>query len=947
MTVQSGNEKSSSSVIGSSADVSFAVAMMAVESDDDKNKNDYISNTTNNTNNEEEERSTTTTTAVGSTTSNMTVFVWAGAILINGAFLALISYGTYTNWIIGFVISLVYTLFLFSFGFWIRNSKHGRRRTPSSTTGTTSNTPNEVQERVDDGEAEEFYANNNSMLTNLLFLLAVIAIGCSGVYLPINLSSSCNPFADDDDYYTRDCILDTVTTPVPTSVATWWEQGAYQYSHTMDDGNDDPQNDDNQTTTRGQELPAGSFAYLPESDMTLYRGHGPNQNDTVSDTLWKVSGDRTGPQQISEMKFPHDFVVIDLHEPQVSYLNGNKTESIPATKVVACFFVDSETTAVSEPISKATFYGGNPNGNACGYNDLPQVTFPKGFSVAIGGEKFNDGYGCGACYEVTCNGAFGNNSNCSCGGPGQNKVIVQATDQCPECGSTHFDLNEAAFTSIVAGQSFSMAGTCGVLETQFKRVSCNFESNIKIRSKSGTSGYWYGLHIDDVGGYGAISKIQLREKSRKKNGQKDYDIVCDKSQGSSFWICNRPNNREITAPLDVKLTDSAGRKLYSNNVIMNLSGNQEFDFRKNYGPIDDDDDTPVANPNTTKKPFYHSSTLACTTDGTNTIDTIDNDRDDDSFFRSARGPIYLDDRNSDSYDNRNHPVIYFRADDSLCYNGLYSVDPTNLTDWTRHTTKPTTATMSILQEQQLDIHVDTECSNRELRMLFIWLLFLSAFPTVTVSFFIGLVLKVPSMVLAYFGSVLWMMVCFLYVIAPNFAIDSDGLYQFFRWFPVVVSAPFLIVLTFGSLTKRISNQLLAWGINFYALVYVVGIFVLLQVFSHEALWRWIVLTVLGIIPLIVISLATNKVFLMVLAALGLMIEAGRLAFYIATVTNVAAGLIVSIVLAGLGITFGFVGFLLRKYHSNIQRKVQEWTRAYLGRWIQPTSSPSHIGEHWP
>ena len=466
MTVQSGNEKSSSSVIGSSADVSFTVAMMAVESDDDKNKNDYISNTTNNTNNEEEERSTTTTTAVGSTTSNMTVFVWAGAILINGAFLALISYGTYTNWIIGFVISLVYTLFLFSFGFWIRNSKHGRRRTPSSTTGTTSNNLNEVQERVDDGEAEEFYPNNNSNLTNLLFLLAVIAIGCSGVYLPINLSSSCNPFADDDDYYTRDCILDTVTTPVPTSVATWWEQGAYQYSHTMDDGNDDPQNDDNQTTTRGQELPAGSFAYLPESDMTLYRGHGPNQNDTVSDTLWKVSGDRTGPQQISEMKFPHDFVVIDLHEPQVSYLNGNKTESIPATKVVACFFVDSETTAVSEPISKATFYGGNPNGNACGYNDLPQVTFPKGFSVAIGGDKFNDGYGCGACYEVTCNGAFGNNSNCSCGGPGQNKVIVQSTDQCPECESTHFDLNEAAFTSIVAGQSSSMAGTCGVPGTQ-------------------------------------------------------------------------------------------------------------------------------------------------------------------------------------------------------------------------------------------------------------------------------------------------------------------------------------------------------------------------------------------------------------------------------------------------------------------------------------------------
>jgi hypothetical protein len=234
---------------------------------------------------------------------------------------------------------------------------------------------------------------------------------------------------------------------------------------------------------------------------------------------------------------------------------------------------------------KATFYGGNPSGGACGYKDLPQVTFPKGFSVAIGGDEFNDGYGCGACYEVTCIGAYGNNPTCGCGGSGKNKVVVQATDRCPECESTHFDLNTEAFTSIVAGQSTEMAGTCGIIETTFRRVSCDFKSNIKIRSKSGTSGYWYGLHIDDVAGYGAISKIQLREEGRRKQGKNSYDIVCDKSQGASFWICNRPNDRQIFAPLDVKLTDSSGRILTNNNVITNLSGNQEFDFRKNYGPI--------------------------------------------------------------------------------------------------------------------------------------------------------------------------------------------------------------------------------------------------------------------------------------------------------------------------------------------------------------------------
>jgi len=238
-------------------------------------------------------------------------------------------------------------------------------------------------------------------------------------------------------------------------------------------------------------------------------------------------------------------------------------------------------------------YGGNPSGGACGYNDLPQVTFPRGFSVAIGADEFDNGYGCGACYEVECVGPQGNNPNCFCGSGSQKKVIVQATDQCPECSTTHFDLNADAFASIVQGQSMGMAGTCGIIKTNFRRVSCDFKSNIKIRSKGGTSGYWYGLHVDDVAGYGAIKSVKLREAGRRNNGQTAFDIDCKKSEGASFWLCNRPNNRQIFANLDVQLTDSAGRKLSSNNVITNLGGGQEFDFKKNYGPIPGDSPTPT------------------------------------------------------------------------------------------------------------------------------------------------------------------------------------------------------------------------------------------------------------------------------------------------------------------------------------------------------------------
>jgi len=231
---------------------------------------------------------------------------------------------------------------------------------------------------------------------------------------------------------------------------------------------------------------------------------------------------------------------------------------------------------------KATMYGGNEGGNACGYIDLPKVTFPKGFSVAIGSDNFDGGYGCGACYEVTCTGPYGNNPNCFCGDANQRSVIVQATDECPECSNEHFDLNTQAFEAIVAP---GLAGTCGKITTEYRRVSCDFKSNIKIRSKSGTSGYWYGLHIDDVAGYGAIKEVKLREAGRRQNGQNNFDIVCRKSSNASFWLCDRPGGRQIFANLDVELTDSGGRKLSSNNVITNLGGGMEFDFGKNYGPI--------------------------------------------------------------------------------------------------------------------------------------------------------------------------------------------------------------------------------------------------------------------------------------------------------------------------------------------------------------------------
>jgi len=234
---------------------------------------------------------------------------------------------------------------------------------------------------------------------------------------------------------------------------------------------------------------------------------------------------------------------------------------------------------------KATWYEGAIDNGACGYKDLPQATFPMEFGTAIGGTEFNDGYGCGACYEVTCVGNLGN-QDCSCGNSDTNTVIVWANDKCPGCSTTHFDLHHKSFIEIVAGQTEDMASTCGVLEITYRRVSCDFQGNIKIRSKDGTTGWWYGLHIDDVAGYGAISSIKLREESLRLQGLTSFDIVCDKSNGPSYWACQRPNGRVLTAPMDVQLTDSNGRVLEANGVIKNLDGDKKWDIGTNYDPMD-------------------------------------------------------------------------------------------------------------------------------------------------------------------------------------------------------------------------------------------------------------------------------------------------------------------------------------------------------------------------
>ncbi|EJK53735.1 hypothetical protein THAOC_26761, partial [Thalassiosira oceanica] len=183
---------------------------------------------------------------------------------------------------------------------------------------------------------------------------------------------------------------------------------------------------------------------------------------------------------------------------------------------------------VEEPLQQgiATYYGG---GDACGFVSLPTTSFPFGHQAATGGSTFNNGYGCGACFEVTCQGSNESpGSICSC--DSSKKVVVQVKDSCPECVANHFDMNIASFNEITS------TDLCGVIKTTYRRVNCDFQGDIKIRSAWFSGFQVYGLQIYDVAGYGALDSVKLRQASDRESGQMEFDIHCNKSgAATSYW----------------------------------------------------------------------------------------------------------------------------------------------------------------------------------------------------------------------------------------------------------------------------------------------------------------------------------------------------------------------------------------------------------------------------
>ncbi|KAG7611203.1 Expansin cellulose-binding-like domain superfamily [Arabidopsis suecica] len=219
--------------------------------------------------------------------------------------------------------------------------------------------------------------------------------------------------------------------------------------------------------------------------------------------------------------------------------------------------------------ARATFYGdihgGETQQGACGYGDL----FKQGYGLetaALSTALFNEGYTCGACYEIMC---VNDPQWCL---PGS--VKITATNFCPPDYSKtegvwcnppqkHFDLSQPMFLKIAQYKA-------GVVPVKYRRISCARTGGVKFETKGNP--YFLMILPYNVGGAGDIKLMQVK-------GDKTGWITMQKNWGQNWTTGVNLTGQGIS----FRVTTSDGVTKDFNNVMPNNWGfGQTFDGKINF-----------------------------------------------------------------------------------------------------------------------------------------------------------------------------------------------------------------------------------------------------------------------------------------------------------------------------------------------------------------------------
>lgn len=193
---------------------------------------------------------------------------------------------------------------------------------------------------------------------------------------------------------------------------------------------------------------------------------------------------------------------------------------------------------------------------ACGYGDL----FQQGYGLettALSVALFNEGWSCGGCYEVRCQGS----TFCA---PGGTPVTVTATNLCPANYSKpnenwcnpplrHFDLSKPMFLRLVT--DFHV----GIIPVQYRRVACAGKRG-GVRFEMKGNRWWVAVLVFNVAGAGDVKAV-----AAKGSSSRDGQWVDMARSWGQVWT--NGDGRSVGEGLSFRVVASDGRTIVLDDAV--------------------------------------------------------------------------------------------------------------------------------------------------------------------------------------------------------------------------------------------------------------------------------------------------------------------------------------------------------------------------------------------
>ncbi|VVB03421.1 unnamed protein product [Arabis nemorensis] len=191
--------------------------------------------------------------------------------------------------------------------------------------------------------------------------------------------------------------------------------------------------------------------------------------------------------------------------------------------------------------------GAGSTGGACGFGSVV-VNPPLYAMVSAGGPSlFNNGKGCGTCYQIVCTG------NPACSG---RPVTVTITDECPggPCASeqTHFDLSGKAIGALAKPGQAGKLRAAGVLRVSFRRAPCLYRgTSIAFRMDAGANPFYLAFVVEYENGEGDLAYVEIQPAGGK--------FIHMQEMRSAVWKLN--SGGALRGPFSIRLTSGETHKV--------------------------------------------------------------------------------------------------------------------------------------------------------------------------------------------------------------------------------------------------------------------------------------------------------------------------------------------------------------------------------------------------